>query len=83
AAGRTLHWTLGPYQNGRYFIVLGDGIHSVEVPAVGGFQLKRIGIMILRLKYQSPQGWITYSPELAMDFTRAPSFRWARPERPP
>lgn len=81
AAGRTLHWTLGPYSNGRYFIVLGDGIHSVEVPPVGGFQLKRVGTMTLRLKYESPEGWITYSPELAMDFTRAPSFRWARSGR--
>jgi hypothetical protein len=81
AAGRTLHWTLGPYQDGRYSFVLGDGIQSVEVPAVGGFQLKRVGALALRLKYESPQGWITYSPELAMDFTRAPSFRWARSGR--
>jgi hypothetical protein len=81
AAGRTLHWTIGPYQNGRYSFVLGDGIQSVEVPAVGGFQLRRIGALSLRLKYESPQGWITYSPELAMDFTREPSFRWARSGR--
>ena len=83
AAGRTLHWTLGPYSSGRYFIVLGDGIQAVEVPAVGGFQLRRVGALSLRLKYESPEGWITYSPELAMDFTRAPSFRWSRPGRQP
>jgi hypothetical protein len=81
AAGRTLHWTIGPYQNGRYSFVLGDGIQSVEVPPVGGFQLKRVGALLLRLKYESPQGWITYSPELAMDFTHAPSFRWSRSGR--
>jgi hypothetical protein len=81
AAGRTLHWTLGPYRNGRYAFVLGDGIQSVEIPAVGGFQLRRAGALALRLKYESPQGWITYSPELAMDFTREPSFRWSRSGR--
>ena len=81
AAGRTLHWTLGPYSNGQYSFVLGDGIQAVEVPPVGGFQLKRAGALVLRLKYDSPQGWTTYSPELAMDFTRAPSFRWARSGR--
>lgn len=78
AAGRTLHWTLGPYHDGRYSFVLGDGIQSIEVPPVGGFQLKRVGALSLRLRYESPQGWTTYSPELAMDFTRAPSFRWSR-----
>jgi hypothetical protein len=83
AAGRTLHWTLGPYQDGRYSFVLGDGIQSVEVPPVGGFQLQRVGALSLRLKYESLQGWTTYSPELAMDFTRAPSFRWSRPAPPP
>lgn len=81
AVGRTLRWTLGPYQGGRYFFVFGDGIQSVEMPAVGGFQLKRVGALSLRLEYESPQGWTTYSPELAMDFTRAPSFRWARSGR--
>jgi hypothetical protein len=61
--------------------VLGDGIQAVEVPPVGGFQLKRVGALSLRLKYESPQGWTTYSPELTMDFTRAPSFRWSRSGR--
>jgi hypothetical protein len=81
AVGRTLHWTLGPYRSGRYFFVLGDGIQAVEVPAVGGFQLKGVGALTLRLKYESPEGWITYSPELAMDFTREPSFRWSQSGR--
>jgi hypothetical protein len=48
---------------------------------VGGFQLKGVGALTLRLKYESPEGWITYSPELAMDFTREPSFRWSQSGR--
>ncbi len=81
AAGRTLHWMLGPYRNGSYFFVLGDGIQAVEVPPTGGFQLRQVGALALRLKYESPEGWITYSPTLAMDFTREPSFRWAQSGR--
>lgn len=79
AVGRTLHWTLGPYQEGRYTFVLGNGIQAFDMPAVGGFQLRQAGALSLRLKYQSPEGWTTYSPELAMDFSRNPVFRWSRP----
>ncbi len=79
AAGRTLHWTLGPYRKGTWSFVLGDGLQAFPMPANGGFQLRRAGALSLRVKYRSPEGWTTYSPELKMDFTRKPSFRWARP----
>ena len=79
AVGRTLHWTLGPYKEGRYSFVLGNGIQAFEMPAVGGFQLRQAGALSLRVKYQSPEGWTTYSPELAMNFSREPVFRWSRP----
>ena len=79
AAGRTLHWTLGPYREGTYSFVLGDGIQAFPMPSHGGFQLRQAGALSLRVKYRSPEGWTTYSPELKMDFTRAPSFRWSRP----
>lgn len=81
AAGRTLHWTLGPYREGTWSFVLGDGIQAFLMPANGGFQLRQAGVISLRVKYRSPEGWTTYSPELKMDFTRDPSFRWARPLR--
>ena len=83
AAGRTLHWTLGPYREGTYSFVLGDGLQAFPMPANGGFQLRSAGALSLRVKYRSPEGWTTYSPELKMDFTRNPSFRWARPKAPP
>lgn len=51
---------------------------SAAVRGVGGFQLRQVGALTLRLKYESPEGWVTYSPELAMDFTGALSFRWSR-----
>ncbi|HYN19954.1 MAG TPA: hypothetical protein VE078_03265 [Thermoanaerobaculia bacterium] len=78
AAGRTLHWTLGPYREGRYSFVLGDGVQAFHMPAKGAFQVRQPGAMSLRIKYRSPEGWITYSPELAMDFSREAVFRWSR-----
>ncbi len=78
ATGRTLRWTLGPYPDGRYSFVFGDGVQAFEMPVTGGFQLRQTGRMSLRLKYESPQGWATYSPELAMDFSRETKFRWSR-----
>ncbi len=80
---RALYWHLGPYREGRYAFVLGDGAQAFEMPASGGFQLKQVGRLALRVRYESPEGWVTYSPELDMDFTRQPSYRWARPARPP
>lgn len=80
AVGRTLHWTLGPYKDGKYSFVLGNGLQAFDMPAIGGFQLRQAGALSLRLKYQSPDGWSTYSPELAMDFSRNPVFRWSRPQ---
>lgn len=82
AAGpRALYWHLGPYREGRYAFVFGDGVQAFEMPATGGFQLKQVGRLSLRVRYESPEGWITYSPELDLDFTRQPSYRWARSPR--
>ena len=80
-AGRTLHWTLGPYREGTWSFLLDDGRQAFPMPANGGFQLQRTGALSLRVKYRSPEGWNTYSPELKVDFERNRSFRWARPRR--
>lgn len=79
AVDRTLHWTLGPYHDGQYSFVLGDGVQVFHMPAIGAFHVRQPGAMSLRVKYRSLEGWITYSPELAMDFSREPTFRWRRP----
>jgi hypothetical protein len=75
-----LFWTLGPYRDGRYtFLMGGEGTHAVDMPASGGFRLKKLSRIDLRVRYESPAGWVTYSPELILDFDRARSFRWSRP----
>jgi hypothetical protein len=73
-----LAWRLGPYAEGRYSFVLDGGVTTLEMPRTGGFQLRRLGPLALRVKYEAPEGWVTYSPELRMDLARSPVFRWAR-----
>jgi hypothetical protein len=73
-----LAWELGPYAEGRYGFVLDGGVTALEMPRTGGFQLRRLGPLALRVKYEAPEGWVTYSPELRMDLARSPVFRWAR-----
>lgn len=73
-----LSWELGPWEEGRYRLVMGDGVTIVEVPRTGAFRLRRLTPVSLRIGYESPEGWVTYSPELAMDPLRTRVLRWAR-----
>lgn len=77
AEGPVLFWELGPHPEGSYWLVMGDGAQAIQVPRTGGFQTRGMEKLALRIKYRSPEGWITYSPELVMDLTRGP-FRWGR-----
>ncbi len=59
-----LFWDLGPYREGEYRFVLGDGRQAFEMPREAGFQVRgRPALPPLRIGYESPAGWITYSPE--------------------
>jgi hypothetical protein len=85
--GEAVTWRLGPYREGRYALVMRDGIESIDVPRVGGYQRRGVKRLDLRVRYESPAGWVTYSPSLALDVSRAPVARWERPagtpRRPP
>jgi hypothetical protein len=76
--GNVVFWHLGPYSEGRYSFVLRKGIESFAVPAEAGYQAlpKNLSLMV---RYASPAGWITFSPELTMDFQSTARFRWERP----
>lgn len=75
----TLRWDLGPYQDGRYWLLLTDGIDAIEVPAHAGFQVLGLTSVTVRVRYTSPDGWSTYSPWLRLDFARRQRLRFARP----
>lgn len=73
-----LFWTLGPYQRGDYAIVFGDGISAFDIPRIDSFRVPRIKSLRLRVRYTAPERWVTYSPELALDFERGSTYAWRR-----
>jgi hypothetical protein len=76
--GDTLSWVFGPYTAGAYAIVLGDGVQVFDIPRSDAFRLPRMSRLDLRVRYVSPEGWVTYSPDLSLDFTRSDDMQWRR-----
>jgi hypothetical protein len=74
----SLFWRLGPYVDGVYRFILGDGVQAFDMPRRDGFQLGAARGITLRVRYESPAGWTTYSPELAFDFTKQRHWHWQR-----
>lgn len=74
----TLFWTFGPYEDGRWRVIVADGLQAFDVPRDGGFRLPGVPGMTVRVRYESPAGWTTYSEEIAMDFARGPRTVWRR-----
>lgn len=76
--GGTLFWRLGPYADGKYSILIDEGVQAFEVKRDDSRRFSEMSGVSLRIRYDSPEGWVTYSPEIALDFTRQPDFTWHR-----
>jgi len=63
-------WDLGPYRNGAYAFVLGDGKQAYDVPREGGFRSPNLPALAIRVRYRSPAGWTTYSPQFYVDMRK-------------
>ena len=78
-AGHDLFWELGPYRSGTYRFVLDDGGSVFEMPRSGGFQMRgRPALPALRVGYESPEGWVTYSPAFQLGFVDGWTLAWSR-----
>src|SRR4051812_24161962 len=74
-----LRWNLGPYEQGEYSFLMGDGAAVFEMPRSAAFQIQeRAPFLLLRVKYESPEGWVTYSPELRVPLVEGAGVRWRR-----
>lgn len=71
-----LYWELGPYDGDGYSVVVGDGASRAPVPRSGAYAWESDTLM-LRVRYQHPAGWVTYSPPLAVERRRGET-RWER-----
>ncbi len=76
--GETLYWRLGPYADGKYSVLIDEGVQAFEARRDDGRRFAGVPGVSLRIRYDSPAGWITYSPEIALDFAKQPDFTWHR-----
>jgi hypothetical protein len=77
---KRLNFSLGPADKGRYFLVTGflPGLYLTSIdlprnpPAIYIGQTK----WYVRFGWESPEGWITFSPEWFLDFARDQELFW-------
>jgi hypothetical protein len=62
-----LFWDLGPYREGSYAFLFGDGVIVLPMPRTAGFRMQSRAPLLLRIRYQSPEGWTAYSSEIRID----------------
>jgi hypothetical protein len=78
ATDGVISWHFGPYEQGTYTLVNGDWLGKLALPARGRWRLALPGVASFYLRYDSPDGWITYSPRLTFAPARERSLRWER-----
>jgi hypothetical protein len=76
--GNELLWSFGPHAGGTWRLILNDGEQAWDVPPDSAYRIGAARQLALRVGYRSPKGWVTYSPEIALDFTRQTKTTWRR-----
>lgn len=76
--GETLSWRFGPHRDGHWSVVVAGGLMAYPVRPEDGFRLGGVPGLSLRVRYEAPDGWVTYSPEMALDFAKQPDLVWYR-----
>ncbi len=74
--GTLLSWKLGPYTEGRYSFILEDSLCFPQPPNSHRY-IRPQPRFSFRVKYESPEGWQTYSPLLTLDGNPA-TLEWSR-----
>lgn len=78
SSGDNLFWHLGPYGEGTYSLVLANGLQAFDVPRAIGYQVPAGTTLPLRVRYESPARWITYSPDFVLDLGKPVRLKWHR-----
>ena len=74
----SLFWVFGPYDSGTYRVIIADGRQGFDVPRRAGFQLAGVATLPLRVRYESPAGWVTYSDDLQVVLKDGQTVTWRR-----
>lgn len=63
---RRVFWQLGPYHDGEYFALMGEGLFPYHIPREDTRKLGPNFKLKLQIRYDSPEGWTTYSPSFIL-----------------
>ena len=55
-----------------------EGEHAWDVPRESTYRVGNVDELTLRIGYRSPDGWVSYSPPIALDFSRQSKITWRR-----
>lgn len=64
--GKRVLWQLGPYHDGEYFALTGEYLQPYPVLREGAVKLGPNFGTQLQFRYDSPEGWTTYSPSFIL-----------------
>jgi hypothetical protein len=70
-----LHWRLGPYTEGRYYVYM-DGLPIPHVLPARGSSAFAPRLATFRVVYLSPDGWQVVSPELTLNPESTTGVAW-------
>jgi hypothetical protein len=73
-----LYWKLAPYATGKYSALLGEGLEAFGIPRRDALNLPGVTELEVRIRYDSPEGWWTYSPPIKMNFAQRRHYYWSR-----
>jgi hypothetical protein len=59
-------------------VLRANGQQAFDVLPTDAFRLGGLPGISLRVEYQSPARWVTYSPDFALDFVHHPDVTWRR-----
>ena len=74
-----LSWTFGPYAEGRWAVLLGEDLVRYDVPREGRILPFLPDDLVVTLRYESAEGWRTFSPALPFRSTNGSAgLKWSR-----
>jgi hypothetical protein len=74
-----LSWTFGPYVEGRWAVLLGEGLVPYDVPREGRILPFLPDDLVVTLRYESAEGWRTFSPALPFRMRNGRArLKWSR-----
>ena len=76
-----LWWDLGPFEEGQYRIIIGEGAQAFDVPRRAGFRIAGAEPLPIRIRHETGAGQVRYSPLVMVPLRERSSGK--RPSRGP